>query len=439
MTEDTTTRVPRQSSMQAADEFSEQLLEAIGSALIVRGSDGIIVWNAGAERLFGVSAVDALGSTFAELGLAPLDDVRAALELADATTTTVSRELSLHGPDDRRVSVLAHASRLDSGGGAVFVISDLSYRVQLDERLEATRAQAELLLQHAADIVLVIDLTGTISFINDAITDRAQYSRGELIGTSAFELVHPDDQAATRDALHEVAAGHDGCALTFRLRTKSGEHLWVEGRAANLLHERSIRGVLVTLHDITHRVELEAELSHRATHDPLTGLPNRALFADRLQHHADHASRRGLLVAVMFWDVDDFKRINDTAGHPVGDSVLVEAAARASSIVRAEDTVARIGGDEFVLCAELDDRVQVEALANRLREALRIDVTLPDGQRTNVTASIGVAFGAGVPPGELQSEADRAMYNSKQERGGAVTLRHVARAEVLASSREHLA
>jgi diguanylate cyclase (GGDEF)-like protein/PAS domain S-box-containing protein len=404
-------------------EFSERLLGAIGSALVVRGAGkDLIIWNAAAERLLGWRTPDALGRAFDDLHMPQLgklaDDV-------ESSGSTIERELRLRCEDGSLVAVLAQASAMQSeaGAGVVIVLSDLTHRLQAEQRLKEKVEQTSLLLQHSADMIVLVDLSGRITFVNAAICERAQYESQDLIGSSAFDFLHPDDEPSVRAALRASVLHESGCApLTFRFRTNSGEYIWMEGRAVNLLEESSIRGVLVALHDVTQRIEIEADLAHRATHDPLTALPNRALFLDRLEQHLEHARRHDLLVAVLFWDIDEFKGVNDIAGHAVGDRVLVEVATRASAAMRGEDTVARLGGDEFVACAEVENQTQVTALAERLRSSLCVDVTLPGGQHIDVTASVGVAFGAGRAADVMLQEADRAMYAAKRSGGGAITV-----------------
>jgi diguanylate cyclase (GGDEF)-like protein len=209
------------------------------------------------------------------------------------------------------------------------------------------------------------------------------------------------------------------------MRARDGSYIWMEGRAVNLLEQPSVLAVLVSMHDVTDRVAMESELAHQATHDPLTGLPNRTLFIDRLDHQVEHAQRHNATVAVLFWDIDQFKSVNDVAGHLVGDQVLIEVAERAARAVRTEDTVARLGGDEFVACAEVDNDAQALALAERLLEALAIEITLDGGRRSLVTPSIGLAYGTDARADRLLVEADRAMYDAKRMGGCAVSATRV--------------
>jgi diguanylate cyclase (GGDEF)-like protein/PAS domain S-box-containing protein len=398
------------------------------------------VWNAAADRLLGWRAPDALGRTLSDLNLGQLDDIGDDVE-RDISGGGFERELLLRREDGHFVGALAHVSRLTrapSGGGVVFVLSDLTQRLGAEMQMRATQQQMQVLLEHSADMVALVDPAGRITFVNDAISRHAHYRNDELVGHAAIEFVHADDEARVRAALADVVKGRDSgdAPLTFRFRTRNGDYLWLEGRAVNLLNERTVGAVLVALHNVSQRVAIETQLAHRATHDALTGLPNRSLFLDRLNQLLEHARRHGLLAAVFFWDVDQFKTVNDRAGHAVGDTLLVEVARRAHGVMRAEDTVARLGGDEFVACAEVSDEAQVCALAERLREALVVDVTLPDDRQVQVSSSIGAVFGVDAAPVDIVAEADAAMYAAKRSGGGGIAVVSLAARAILSDHPE---
>jgi diguanylate cyclase (GGDEF)-like protein len=185
--------------------------------------------------------------------------------------------------------------------------------------------------------------------------------------------------------------------------------------------------LVMIVEDITDRKELEAQLLHRSLHDPLTGLPNCLLFRDRLRHALDRGHREHTPTCVLLIDLDDFKAVNDRFGHLIGDRVLVGFAERLRSVLRASDTAARQGGDEFSIVCENTDRSHAERLADRLRAAVREPLVLED---TVVPLSISVGIGT-VPSGgdpmwpldperaceRVVREADDAMYAAKRRRG----------------------
>jgi len=177
--------------------------------------------------------------------------------------------------------------------------------------------------------------------------------------------------------------------------------------------------LVVHVQDVTERRQVQAELTHRSLHDSLTGLPNRGLFSDRLEHAMARARRDRRRVGVLFIDLDRFKTVNDSLGHAAGDRVLAAAAHRLKRALRPGDSAARMGGDEFVvLCDEIDGVDEAAVVAGRLGKELA-QPFLVDGREIIITASIGIATGVGTTPlaaGRLLRDADRAMYRAK--RGG---------------------
>ncbi|MCB9373991.1 MAG: GGDEF domain-containing protein [Microthrixaceae bacterium] len=179
----------------------------------------------------------------------------------------------------------------------------------------------------------------------------------------------------------------------------------------------------MALDDVTDRRRLESQLAHRATHDPLTELPNRALLEDRLAQAAARLGRTGEEVAVLFCDLDDFKEVNDRFGHVVGDEVLVEVGRRIGSVLRPADTVARYGGDEFVVVCEGTGAEAAAEVAQRITAALAEPFAGAGGGRleAGLRVSVGVAASddPAVDPGDLLLRADQDMYRVKQAGDGA--------------------
>ena len=249
------------------------------------------------------------------------------------------------------------------------------------------------------------------------------------------KLVHPDD----RDRVFAVSVlGHVSSGpleQEYRIVRRDGRVIWVreEARVVESPGSDTIlsHGMLT---DVTDRKTLEQQISHLAFHDPLTALPNRALFTDRLSLAL--ASRtRALRTAVLFLDLDGFKGVNDSLGHAAGDRLLTVVAGRLSGVLRPADTVARLGGDEFaVLLEDVDGAAGAEQVAGRLLAALRHPVEV-DGRRIAPRASLGIALSGphGTTPSELLRNADAAMYRAKaQRRGGAVLFEPGIHAEALA-------
>jgi diguanylate cyclase (GGDEF)-like protein/PAS domain S-box-containing protein len=288
-----------------------------------------------------------------------------------------------------------------------------------DDILERrSEARFRSLVQNSKDLIAVVEPDLTIRFVTPSSWTMLGRGPDELVGTRLDSLLHPDELNEMAALLRERALDEGSSEHEFQVRHASQGWRTVEAAIANLLNDVSVRGLVLTAHDVTERRALENELAHQAFHDSLTGLPNRALFADRVTHALERVSRGNRCVAVLFVDVDDFKTVNDSLGHATGDELLVAVAGRLRGCMRAADTAARLGGDEFGLLLEdvpgVDKAVE---LAERVLEALSRPLVLG---RTEilVRASIGIVIGrAGQTGGELLRNADVAMYKGKRQGG----------------------
>jgi len=265
------------------------------------------------------------------------------------------------------------------------------------------------------DAVCVVDAEGHLLYVNASFERIFGYAPDEVLGRRIFELVHPDDRAATVQQAAHVTAG--ALQLHFRNRYihKHGHSVDIQW-SARWLPEHGVR--IGVAHEVTELRHAERELEHRASHDPLTGLPNRRRLQSELQYAIAHATQTGDGLAVLYLDLDGFKEVNDRCGHDVGDRLLHEVAQRLQQSLRQGDLVARVGGDEFVaLLFGCRDIRAVRTAADGIRARLRPPYTLPDGL-FRLDASIGIAcFPAnGSDPDALLAHADRAMYAAKRRR-----------------------
>jgi diguanylate cyclase (GGDEF)-like protein/PAS domain S-box-containing protein len=331
-------------------------------------------------------------------------------------------------------------------------------RAEAQRALEASEARFRAVFAGSALGIGIADLSGRLVDANPALAEMTGYPVDELCRRAMVDFVHPADAAAVAGLFDELAAEvYDRFRTEKRLCRPDGTVLWVH-LAASLIrdHRGAPRYQVTMLEDVTDRHHLQVRLRHQATHDPLTGLPNRTLFFDRLHEvftarearDAQGARDGNARVGVCYLDLDGFKAVNDSFGHNVGDELLVAVARRLDACVsRAGHLVARMGGDEFVIlvehCARTDE---VVALAEALLGALSTPVMV-GGRRLSVSASIGIVECpvGGTTPAEVMRSADMTLYWAKSDGKGRWALfdpersaRQVARYRLSASMRSAL-
>jgi len=311
-------------------------------------------------------------------------------------------------------------------------------RVILFDITEITRARAEIAAQGhflqsvidgIGDPVVVIGTDYRLLLMNRAARLATGVPPEGRCGLSCYGAIHgrdaPCDSPEHPCPVPQVLAGGTAVKVVHRKRCANGQTQWIEVIGAPLLGPGGeILGVVESLRDITEHLDLtaqlqerELQLEHLAQHDPLTGLPNRLLFADRLHQAMRHAHREHRKVALLFLDLDRFKAINDSLGHPTGDLILQQAARRMSTLVREGDTVARLGGDEFtVILGGLTQGSDAGLIANKLVAAFQEPFAVAD-RPLYVTASIGVSLypDDGIELDTLLRNADSAMYRAKDQ------------------------
>ncbi|MFF9057276.1 putative bifunctional diguanylate cyclase/phosphodiesterase [Streptomyces sp. NPDC014882] len=336
-------------------------------------------------------------------------------------------------------------------GGAVVLALVVRQGIMLLDNITLTQELAQKenhfrsLVQGSSDVIMIAAPSGVLRYVSPAAAGVYGRSAEDLVGTELADLIHPEDLGCV---VHEVRrflaaspqeepttriecrfrSGHGGTSRSGGAGSGGG---WLNVESTVNRHHG---GLIFNSRDVTERVRLQAQLQHNAEHDPLTDLPNRALFTRRVQQALSgrRSSDRGIALrntAVLFIDLDGFKAVNDTIGHQAGDELLVQAARRLQDAVRQGDTASRLGGDEFAALIVGDgtrDRAAREGHILELADRLRITLSQPypiDGNEVRVAASIGVAFAeAGAGAGELLRNADLAMYRAKATGKGRVEL-----------------
>ena len=289
-----------------------------------------------------------------------------------------------------------------------------------------------LITENAADMIAVVDTHGKRIYNSPAYEKILGYSPEELAATSSIEQIHPDDRARVLDAAQKAHLTGCGERLEYRIRHKDGSWRVLESTSSAIPGaDGESEGLVIVNRDITDRKRAEALLEHRAFHDGLTSLPNRALFLDRLQRAISVSQRHSdFKFAVLLIDIDEFKMFNDSLGHATGDELLIQIARRLTACLRGADTVsrglngiaqyagdhtlARPGGDEFVvLAAELRDPSDAIRMAERIQERINAPFAL-NGREVVISASIGIVFsGRSTTAEDILRDAEIAMYRAK--------------------------
>jgi diguanylate cyclase (GGDEF)-like protein/PAS domain S-box-containing protein len=343
--------------------------------------------------------------------LTPTDPVKRLRVLA-ALTSNVSLNTArgTAAATDRNISDLITLQVVLGVAGLV------AFLLLARELVAVTRRQTahfRSLVTSSTDLVMVFG-EGGCRYTSHSVRNMLGCPKQDILGHGFARFVHPDDQAAV-----EIARSHaEPHELLFRMQNRFGEWRHLEAYVTDLREDKHIHGVVLNARDVTERVGLEEELTRQAFHDGLTGLPNRALFRDRLDQALARSLRTRDAFAVLLVDLDNFKQVNDNLGHDTGDLLLQEVARRFDDVTRPSDTLARFGGDEFALLLESANEAGAISSAERLLERLAEPMTIA-GRELVTGASIGMVLhpGGSGDSEELMRHADLAMYAAKEAGG----------------------
>jgi diguanylate cyclase (GGDEF)-like protein/PAS domain S-box-containing protein len=360
------------------------------------------------ERLGAHGAAEAVGPEATRLGAWDAHVVVAPLVVGDHLERALVVALEEPPPDELR-------NGLEFLGAQVALALEGAALAEERHRLRS-EARFRSLVQNSSDVVAIIEEDTAIRFSTPSSSTVLGFGDDALVGRPLIDLVHPDDAADLLERLTEAPPTPRATpAFDFRARRADGSWCRLEAVFSDLTDDPNVGGIVVTLRDVTERHALEQQLAEQAFRDPLTGLANRALFADRLEHSLGREPWEARWIALLFLDLDDFKTVNDALGHTAGDELLTEIACRVSEAIRPGDTCARLGGDEFaVLLDGMDTPDDAKALAHDVVEAVRRPLRLGEHD-VAVRTSVGLASAR---PGDLTAtellrDADVAMYRAK--------------------------
>ena len=407
------------------------VVNTASDAIITITPDGIIhSFNRGAERIFGYRAEEVIGQLFTLIMPERFREqcmlgLRRYLETHESRVIGGTTELIGLRNDGGEFTVELSLGEVQEDGDRLFaaIIRDITERKRSEEALRQLSRQNEMVLNSAGEGIFGLDLQGKTTFINPAAARMTGWDIDELSGQRLHDFLHhskPDGTPYPSEECPIYAVFKTGATLSRDNEVfwrKDGTHFPVEYVSTPIVEGDKILGAVVTFKDITERKALEKKLQYQAFHDPLTDLPNRALFMDRLGHALARAGQQASEVAVLFTDLDNFKVINDSLGHKAGDQLLVAVAERLKACLRPVDTVARLGGDEFTLLLEGVTGVSDAArVAERIAQELRAPFAL-EAQEVFATTSTGIAVSSSAQgqPTDLLRHADLAMYRAKSK------------------------
>lgn len=425
---------PRERELGPLTDEAEDLFTVLADAsphgvVVLSLPDACVRWaNPAATVLDTVPAGDR-GTEASLLDLLPDEAAEHLRTLLDRLRATGQAQVdaatgALPGQPANPIHVSVHPVRWRGSPAALLEIRDLTDRVTVvhqAERLDLIEQRFRAAFDQAAIGMALVAVgpeppAGTFLDANASMCAMVGRTIGELRAMTFSDVSHPDDVGLGMEVFGAVARDElDRGVVEKRYLRPDGREVWARVTVSAVRDSRGRPLHLVAqAEDITERKAVEAELEHRAMHDPLTDLPNRAYVLDHLERALARATRRDSQVAVLYLDIDDFKNVNDSLGHAVGDEVLIEMARRVQGALRGGDLAARLGGDELVVvCESLGQLETIGPIAQRIVDTVAEPLEV-DQHVLHLTASVGVALGdATTTPDRLLADADAAMYAVK--------------------------
>ena len=417
---DVTERVQAQEARAVLASIVESATDAIFRAT----PDGLILsWNKAAEAMYGYRAEDVVGKPVSLL--APGDagrEVARVLDRIKRGETIKQWETATAHRNGGRIDVSLTVSPVRNAAGEVVgsscIARDISRRRRDREALRQSEEKYEWLVANLPDVVWVSDEEGQPVFASSNCEGLSGYTQEEVCQPGLWaSRIHPENQPRVAAANRAVFETGEPLGAEYRFLRKDGRWIWIQSRCVKIEERGGRRFQHGLLSDVTERKRMEQKLAHQATHDSLTGLPNRDIFEGRCRQVLDRARRRNGMAALLYLDLDRFKRINDRLGHQAGDRLIQLAAARLAGCLRESETLSRSRGDRFMLILN-DVRAPQDAVsvAERILEALATPFPVKNNE-VSLGASIGIAIYPqdGTDLVMLQRAADAALFAAKHQ------------------------
>jgi diguanylate cyclase (GGDEF)-like protein/PAS domain S-box-containing protein len=406
--------------LEEKEKRFETIINSIQTAIIIidPATHMVEYVNVLAARLIGLPKGSIVGNVCfkficaSEEGQCPITDLGKIVD---------KRETSLHTTSGGTVPVIKTVTNINVNGKDLLLESfmDISDVKRLEEQLKQSEKRYRTIIEEMSDSYYEVDLAGNFTFVNSRVLNDLGYSRHEFIGINYRIVTAEEDIEVLRTAYNHVyRTGEPNRGIASKMVRKDGSNAYIETAISLIKDEAGNKiGFRSVSRDVTERVQLQKKLAEMATHDVLTGLPNRVLLKDRFFVGFAQAQRKNAKLAIIALDLDRFKTVNDTFGHNIGDKLLQEVAVRLSNAVRRSDTVARVGGDEFIIVMpEITQDKEATMVAQRVLDAFREPYMLA-GRELLITTSLGIALcpDAGDNLETLLKNADAAMYCAKEQ------------------------
>ncbi|MDD5247457.1 MAG: PAS domain S-box protein [Rhodocyclaceae bacterium] len=437
---DTTERRKAEQAAREAESKYRLLFEQASDGIFLQDEKGFIDCNRHGAQMYGLTRAEVIGRSPADLCPAMQPCGRPSADVAAEKVSAAMRgeaprfEWQFLRADGVAVDAEISLSPVEVDGVTYLqaIVRDITERKRAEAALHESEMRYRSVVDNVKEVVFQTDSQGLWTFLNCSWKEVTGFAVADSLGTLFLDYVHPDDRQHNQELFEPlIQRKEDCCRHEIRYLHQSGGFRWIEVFARLTLDEAgNIIGTSGTLNDITERRRMEDQVRQLAFYDPLTKLPNRRLLVDRLNLTMAASKRSGCYGALLFLDLDNFKPLNDTYGHAVGDLLLIEASDRLKRCVREVDTLARFGGDEFVvILSELDaDKGESASRAKRVAEKIHSALSepyrltvMPEGRTDatvehHCTTSIGVAMFMGHETSQdhILRWADMAMYRAKE-------------------------
>ncbi|MDR5866077.1 PAS domain-containing protein [Halomonas koreensis] len=410
------------------EKLSEQLPGFVYQYQLDPGGHGWFPYaSRRSQEIYGASpAALREGDAPAFAAIHPEDRERVAASI-QASAETLSHwhcEYRVRHPDGHELWVSGLASPERLADGAILwhgFIADITARKEVQLELEASERRYRRITENISDLLCLHAPTpeAHYRFVSPSVTRLLGYDQATLVGRSPYDFFHPEDAARIREQSHEQALeGEPEAGIEYRFRHRDGHYVWLHTSTMPVAsHDGTVIALQTLSRDITERRRAQAELERLSATDGLTGAPNRRHFLERLAAELQRQARGGRAMALVMFDIDHFKRVNDRWGHAAGDAVLKTLVATGLSLLRGQDLLGRLGGEEFAVLLPETDADGAARFAERLRSATEALCIEHGGASIRVTISLGLTVASGTDSPESALErADSALYLAK--RGG---------------------